>query len=165
VKKTKVIAGSAMMTALSTVLMLLGSVMELGMYAVPMSVGLIHIPFGKKYGRKYQAMVFAAVSLLSFMLVPSIEQNLMYAGFFGWYPLVRQLLERFKNPLKLILKLIIFNAAIIAVEAAVMLLFVPETIGKWLLIALLAVGNLCFILYDRLMPKFEYYLKRLEKII
>ena len=54
----------AMLAALCVVLMVLGAVLELGMYAAPMLAGLLFIPVGQKYGKKYHGILFVASSLL-----------------------------------------------------------------------------------------------------
>ena len=58
--QTKRMATCAMMTALCVVLMWLGAVLELGMYAAPLFAGLSLIIIGQKYGSKYQLTVWAA---------------------------------------------------------------------------------------------------------
>ena len=81
-------AGCSMMAALSVVILLIGGILELGMYACPMIAGLCILMVGDCYGRKCQIMTWIAVSALSFMLVPNIEENLMYLGVFGVYPIL-----------------------------------------------------------------------------
>lgn len=147
------------------VLMLLGAVLELGMYAAPLLAGVCLVPYGRKYGTKYQLIVYAAVSLLSFMLVPNIEQNLMFAGFFGWYPLLRPGLGRLSKGLRITVKLLIFNAVIIAIEALVMLVLAPEVLGSVLTVLLLVLGNVTFLLYDFVLPVLELRLNRIMKLM
>lgn len=154
-KNTKMIASGAMLAALCVVLMLLGAVLELGMYAAPLLAGVLLIPYGSKYGIKAQLTAFAAVALLSFILVSNAEQNLMFAGFFGWYPMIRQHLSALPRLGRLVLKLVIFNAAVIAVELLVMKLIAPEFMAVWMLVLLLVLGNLTFLLYDMLIPRLE----------
>ena len=55
---TKRMETCSMMTALSVVLMLLGGILELGMYACPLFVGLAFVPIGEKYGRKYHIILY-----------------------------------------------------------------------------------------------------------
>ena len=67
--ETRMIASSAMMAALCVVIMLLGTVIDLGTYAAALLAGVAAIPYGQKYGRKHQLMVFAVSAALGFMLV------------------------------------------------------------------------------------------------
>ena len=84
-KQAKRIAECGMMTALSIVVMVVGAVLGIGLYASPMIAGLLLIPLGRKYGVRYHLALWLAVSLLCFLLVPEIEQNLVYFSFFGSY--------------------------------------------------------------------------------
>ena len=157
--KTKAIAFGSMLTAACTVLMLLGAVLEIGMYAAPLFAGIALIPYGEKFGRKYQLIAYAAVSLLSFLLVPNIEQNLMFAGFFGWYPMLRYKLQKLPKALGMLIKLLVFNTVIILIEALVMFVLVPEVTGSALLIVLLLLGNITFIAYEYMIPNLERYFR------
>lgn len=158
-------ATCAMMIALCIVLMVLGAVLELGMYAAPMFAGLCLIPIGQKYGTKYQFTVWFATSLLSLILVPNIEQNLMYIGIFGWYPIVRPMLENLPKWLRPVVKILIFNTAIIAIEALVLYLFVPEALADWMIAVLLILANITFLAYDFLIPRMEVIMKRIIKLL
>lgn len=159
-KNTKRLTVCAMMAAVCVVLMLLGSVLGLGMYAVPLLIGILLIPIGKKYGRKYQIMLWLVISALSFMLIPNVEQNLMFAGLFGWYPILYPTLQKLSKGIRWIVKLLLFNTVVIAIEALVMLVLVPEVMGTGVLLGLLALGNVIFILYDRIIPKSDILLHR-----
>lgn len=158
---TKRVATCGMMAAVCVVLMLLGSLLELGIYAAPMFAGLCLVPLGEKWGRKYQATLWMAVSLLSFLLVPNVEENLVFFGFFGWYPILRPTLQKLPPLLRFILKLLLFNLAIILMEALVLYLLVPEDMTGGFLLVLLAISNLVFLLYDSIVPKTDILLSRL----
>ena len=157
----KRMAVCAMLTALCVVLMLLGAVLELGMYAAPLFAGLSFLPVGRQYGRTYHLLVYGASCLLCFLLVPNIEQNLMLAGLFGWYPILRPLLQKLPRLLRLPAKLLFFNTVIVAIEALVMLVLVPETVGTALLWILLLLGNVVFFTYDLLIPRMDALFSRL----
>lgn len=159
------IAVCAMTAAVGVVLMLLGSFMGLGMYMAPIFVGWCLMPVGQKYGVRYQTMLWLVIGLLSLLLVSDMEQNLMFVGFFGWYPIIRAKLQKLPRVLRLCLKLLLFNVVIVALESVVLMFLVPEALEAWLAILLLAVGNLTFLFYDYAFPVFEllaeHYLKRL----
>ena len=158
------IASCAVTAALGVVLMLLGSFLGLGMYMAPMFVGWCLMPLGKKYGRKYQILLWIAIGILCLILVSDIEQNLMFAGFFGWYPIVRPKLQCLAPFLRIIAKLVIFNTVIVALESLVLLFLVPEALEVWMAVVLLVLGNLMFLFYDFAFPAFErlseYYFKK-----
>ena len=158
-------ATCAMMTALCVVLMVLAAVLELGMYACPLIAGLCFIPVGQKYGRKYHILLYAASSVLCVLLVPNTEENLVFVGLFGWYPILRPYLHKLPGVVCWICKLAAFNVAIIAVEWLVMTVLVPEAVGGVLLWVLLLLGNITFLAYDFLIPKVEILMGRIVKFL
>ena len=165
--QSKKLAAGSMLAALGVVVMLLGAVLSLGMYVCPMIVGLCLMPYGREYGVRSQLMVWIVISVLSFLLVPNPEENLMFAGLFGWYPAVHPILERVPKRLRWPVKLLVFNAVIIAIEALVIFVLVPEILDASMLLLLLGLGNVMFVMYDRIIPKFpaiyEKYLKQLKQ--
>lgn len=161
--QTRKIAVCGMMTAVCTVLMLLGAVLELGIYAAPMFAGLSLVPLGEKWGRKYQALVWIAVSVLSFLLVPNIEESLIFFGLFGWYPILRPTLQKLPRLLRIFAKLLLFNITVVAIESLVMFLLVPESMEFGFLLVLLAASNVVFLLYDYIIPRTGVLLKRIKR--
>lgn len=164
-ENAKRMALCAMMAALCVVLMVLGAVLELGMYAAPMLAGLCFIPIGQKYGRKYHLILFVASSLLCFMFVPNIEQNLIFAGFLGWYPIAHPGLQKLPKGLRLLVKLLLFNAIVIAIEWLVITVLVPDVMGGTLLWIMLILGNLTFVAYDFMLPRLQVFLQRISKLL
>lgn len=163
---TRRIALGGMMAALSMVILIIGNILGIGMYAAPMLAGLCLLPVRREMGARYQLLLWLAVSLLSFMLVSNIEQNLMYLCLFGLYPAIRPWFQKRRKPLQMPLKLLYFNVVVLAVEAAVLLFFAPEVLTAGLAAALLILGNLTFLCYDFAIPVFDAILaKRLEKLL
>lgn len=162
---TKRMATCAMMAALCVIIMVLGAVLELGLYAAPLLSGLLFIPVGQKYGRKYQAILYAVSGILCFLFVPNVEQNLMFTGLFGWYPIVRPVFQKLPKILRLPVKLVVFNVIYVAIEALVMYVLVPEAVGDIMLIVLFVLGNIMFVLYDLLFPRLEILMSRFKKIL
>ena len=162
--QAKRMAVCSMMAALCVVMMLLGGILELGMYACPMFAGLCLIPVGQNYGRKYQILVYLAAGLLSLMLVPSVEENLMFIGLLGWYPMVRQGISKLPRLLRLPLKLLVFNGTVVAIEWVVIALFVPEVLTAPMIAVLLILGNITFLAYDFLIPRMELLMLRLKRL-
>lgn len=161
----KRMATCAMMTALCVVLMALGAVLELGMYACPLLAGLCFIPVGQRYGWKYHLLLYVASGILCLLLVPNIEENLIFVGLFGWYPIVRSRLQKLPRVLNWLCKLVIFNGVVIAVEWLVMTVLVPEAVEGALLWVLLILGNVTFFAYDHLIPRVESLMGRVIKFL
>ena len=162
-QQSRKMAICSMTAALGVVVMLLGSVLDLGMYACPMFVGLFLIPIRQAYGSKYQLMLWVVISILSFLLIPNPEESLMFAGLFGWYPALRPRLQKLPQLPRIFLKLLVFNAAVMALEALVLFVLVPETISGTMLLLLLLLGNVVFLLYDKIIPNFPVLLQKFFK--
>ena len=163
--QTRKIALCGMMSALSVVIMAIGAVLGIGIYAAPMLAGLLLLPLGITLGRKEQLLVWISASLLCLMLIGDWEQNLMYLCLFGLYPILYPLFQKLPKGLRLMAKLAFFNLVTVAAEALVLLVLVPEPLNAGMILALLAVGNLTFLLYDRLIPLYALILhKHLNRI-
>ena len=157
------IALGGMMAALSIVILLFGSMLGIGIYAAPMIAGLCLLPARRKLGAKWHALLWLAVSLLSFILISDMEQNLMYLCLFGFYPILRPHFQKLNGPLKPILKLLYFNTVTIAVETAVLLFFAPEVLGAVMIATLFILGNITFLCYDYMIPVFEILMEKYLK--
>lgn len=160
-RQSKRIAECGMICALCVVIMIVGAWLGIGLYASPMFAGLFLIPLGRKYGLKYHFALWLAVSIISLLLVPEIEQNLMFLCFFSCYPMIRPYFHRIaKKPLRVLAKLLYFNVLIFAVEWLVMYVLVPEAMNGWLFALFMVLFNFTFICFDFIIPRFELLLNR-----
>ena len=154
-KKTNQIALGGMMGALSVVCMLLTGLIPMADFALPAIAGVFLIPVVIDAGYKAACTAFGAVSILSAMIAPNKECALYYIALFGFYPIVKSLIERRKGRiLPWIYKLILFNicAAAIVLSAMFIFLFPSYTemmedawwvfAGGWVLL------NGVFVVYD-----------------
>lgn len=157
---SKAIALCGIMAALSVVLMVLGNLLGIGMYAGPMLAGLCLTPVGHKYGGKYHLALWAGVSILSFILVTNIEQNLIFLCLFGLYPILYPSFQKLPKVWRMMVKLLYFNVVMVALEMLIILILVPETMGTLLMIIMLLMGNFIFLCYDFLVPRAEFLIKK-----
>ena len=148
------------MSALSVVIMLVGGYLEVGMYAAPMISGLLLMPVGDRYGKKYHIAMWAVVGVISFILIPYVEQNLMFLLLFGLYPVIYSFFGKMPRGLRMITKFIYFNITFIGIEALVMFVLVPEVVSLWMTIVFLVLGNITFLLYDLIVPRVIFLFKR-----
>lgn len=161
-KEARKIAYCGMTAALSIVMMVIGSIAGLGMYAAPMFAGLLVAPIGQQLGRKYHVLIWLVVSMLSFMLIANPEQNLMYLCLFGCYPIIWPLFMRIKSPkMQLLAKLAFFNVVVIALEALIVLVLVPEVMTAAMAVILILLGNIMFVMYDFMVPRADVLVKKL----
>jgi hypothetical protein len=111
-----------------------------------------------EYGGLYPLMIFGATAILSMLLLPEKLTPTIYALLIGYYPILKELIERIgKNgrlpkriavPLQYLIKLLFFNAALAAVVlVAVYILILPES-AEWLQILTFCLANLTFLVYD-----------------
>ncbi len=103
-------------------------------------------------GIKAGLMFYIASALLSFVLIPSKMDILLYIFFFGCYPLVKYYAETIgKRPLELALKIVFFNIMLaLGFFFAKELLFAQLKLDtfKYPMIVFFAVAQVVFILYD-----------------
>lgn len=167
-KTSKRIAVCGVTAALDVVIMILGAFLGVGIYLAPMLAGVCLIPIGREWGAKYQILLWITIGLLSLMLVSDLEESLMFLGLFGWYPVLRNSLQRLPPVLRVASKLLIFNAAVIVLELFLLLVLVPGSMGTVLTVLLLVLGNAAFLVYDAAIPKFEglaaRYFKRIFRV-
>lgn len=144
--------GIAAALSLAILLMTIVPITEISLAAL---AGIIGIPVVIEFGRKYGLAVYAVVSVLSLLLIPTPEGKVLYIGFFGYYPALKSVLETRRLPrlAEWGLKLAVFNTAVLAAYWLMLQLFgLPKdsfTLGgvslPWLF---LLFGNVVFFVYD-----------------
>lgn len=169
-KNSARMAISGMTVALGTVVMMFSFLLPSLSYSLPMVAGgLLIIPL-VELGTRSAVYVYVATALLAFILPCDKEAAMMYLLLFGFYPIIRKYFELIRTKaLKYIAKYAYFNlAAIGAVLLSSWLFAIPlleEGEAQWMLWAMLAVGNVAFVLYDYALGKFfvVYLLRFSEK--
>lgn len=165
-----------MATALS-VIILMPTVFELFVYALPAFAGVLTAFCVVELGRKWAFGVYAATSALSLLVIANKEAVMMYVAFFGYYAIVKSLLEsRLPRVLEYIIKFAIFNLAVVlAVLILVKVFGMPfdQIVGsdtasgflkKYAVPIMLGLGNVTFVLFDFLLSRvITYYLAVLQK--
>ena len=113
------IALCGMLGALSVVLLLLGSALQIGTYAAPMLAAFLLIPVLEEYGTRYALTLYVCVAILAVLFVPETELALFYVLVMGYYPVLRVKLNGVKSTLlRWVLKFAVFNGVSFAVCAA-----------------------------------------------
>lgn len=155
----------ALLCALSVVLMLLGCVIQALDLSVAIAAGLAVAVAMIEYGTGYSVMLYAATSVLAFVLLPAKTPALFYILMGGIYPIIKALLERMKSrKLVFALKLIGFNAFYTClIGAGKFLLNINDPIFTFN-IFVYALGNVTFILYDIAFTRLvTLYVKRIRR--
>lgn len=143
-----------MMTALSVVIMSLGSLIPVNTYLCPVLCILVNRTVLERCGKRIGWCYYLSVMVLSLLLAPDREAALVYA-FLGYYPMIRPWFQRL-GPLALAVKLVFFTLAG-AVSYAVLLLVMGAGAAMadgWLLTAVtVLLWDVLFLLVDRLLGR------------
>ena len=150
------IALGAVIMALSTIFMMATTVFPFASFAFPAIAGVLLIILNLEFGRKWALLVYIGVSLLSFFLSSDHTAVISFVAFFGYYPILKGVIEKIQKPiLEWILKMLTFNAAIVIGIFATILLFGIEILiseylgfGKLSLALFIAACNIVFVVFD-----------------
>ena len=162
-KKTSKIALSAVFAALSVALMALVSIIPNLELALPAISGLFVAVIVIEINKKWALGVWAAVSVLSLIVVPNKEAAIIYAVFFGYYPVLKSVLES-KTP-----RAVEYIIKVLTLSYFLMIKFMgidpdlPDFLGKWAIPAIALLGIIAFLLYDYALSKLiTFYCLRLS---
>lgn len=153
-KNSKVIAYSGVATALSVVMLFLGSIFWVLGYTMPLVASLVMIILLDSISQKSALLTFISTSIISFILLNDKECVLLYILFFGYYPLIRDKINDIKPKFLLyLLKFITFNAAMVLTQVLCVYVFgIPfdDMLGKWGIVVFVLCLNLVFVVFDKL---------------
>lgn len=153
--QVKSIALSGMLAAVAVVIMSLGGLVPIATYVCPMLCTMTQFVVLRFCGKKIGWIWFVVVSILSLLMGPDKEAVFVFLAI-GYYPLLKGTLEKFK--LQIVFKLSFFNAAIFIVYSIMIYLLGMQEVaaenmefGFAGFVLILVMGNLTFILLDRLL--------------
>ena len=167
---TKKVVFCGLMASVATVIMLVAYFPYLT-YAVPAVASLSIMVCLIELGVKWSFMAYLA-SVLPIFLFCENESKLLYIVLFGFYPIVKVLIERIRNrAIEWLIKLLIFNAIIITtyfIISNVLGVRIDEIsfVGGYTIAVLLFLGNVVFVLYDICIERMAaLYMVRLHNIV
>lgn len=153
-KQSSKTALGGIVAALSISLMFMIAFVPFFTYALPATAAILLIPIVIEINKKWAFGVYASVSILALLVVPNKEVAVIYAAFFGYYPIIKAFFEsRFPIVIVWVIKLLVFNTTIF-VSYYLMLKFMGieidemETLGVYAVPVLLVLGSVAFVLYD-----------------
>ncbi len=168
--KTKNITFSAVMAALATVIMLVSYFPYLT-YAVPAVAGLCVAVVLIETNIKWAFLSYFSSAFLAFLFAET-ESKVMYICLFGFYPILKAVIEKIDKPIiEWLIKLIVFNLVIFAVYnifSAVFLLDVGDfgIFADYALPILLVLSNITFIVYDIALSRMSWvYINRIQGLV
>jgi len=155
VQKTKSLALCGIFAGLTLALMWVFSFIPSLDYALPAAAGLLVLVLVAELGSPWALGVYLAAGTLSVLMLPGKGAALLYAMFFGYYPILKTVLER-RLPafLAWICKFAVFNAAAVSAYVLATRVFgidlsdFSPTFGKYAEAIMLLMGNAAFFLYD-----------------
>ena len=151
-KKTKLVAYSSMITALSVVILFIGSISFSMGYVTPVITGYLMIFLIESVSCKSAFITYLATSLISFLILNDKETALFYIVFFGYYPIFRIYLSKIHSKLiRTVIKLIVFNVSMAIIQLLLVYIFnIPfsNIFGTFGVILFALSLNIIFILYD-----------------
>ena len=157
-KQSTMVAFCGMMVSLSVALMLTGGVIPIATYCAPMLGSVLLLPIMLEYGRKTAWTAYIATALIVLTLGVDKEAAFFYI-FLGYYPIIKWDIDKQKKkPIRLVLKLLVFNVSIVAMYAVLGFVLHMDAVvsafaemGAWLLAVFVVLMNVCLLLYDRLL--------------
>lgn len=147
-RKTNILTLSAVLCALSFVLMLLGSLIDVLDLSAVMLASMISLFLYVECGAKHAWIAYAVTGVICLLLLPSKTVALEYILFGGCYPLCRASFEKLGKLPSLLLKLLVFNAALTVLLLALRALISTSDAPYGMTALTYAVGNAAFLLYD-----------------
>ena len=159
-----------MASALSLALMLMGGLVPVATYAVPMLCALALLPVLLEFGKKAAWLTWAATAALGLMLGLDKEASFFYL-FMGYYPIVKWRLDRVKSrAVRLAVKAALFGVALAGMYGLLALLFPMGEYLKefgemgWAMTGLFAAAFVgVMLLFDRLLfPASLFYMNRIR---
>jgi len=164
-ERTKRVAVCAMLSALGVVVLYLGSLIEVLDISMAVISSLFAVMAVIEFGGLAPWAIYAATGILSAILLPSKLPAVMYILFFGFYPIIKEKIERIKHRvLGWAIKEVVFNVCLVS------LMF----IAKWFMldpegmfvfeVIFFGLANVAFVLYDIALTRLiSLYIYRIRK--
>ncbi len=140
-------------------------------YISPAIGGMLIWVIRKNLGVKYGMISYLAVGLLGLLIVPNYEATMMFLFLLGYYPIIREYLQKIKyKVLRWIVKLTVF--AVPSVGAYMVLIHLlgltylledANDFGKYGTLILLGMGAVAFALYDVFLGLFNPFYDKIIK--
>ena len=148
-KRTRNITITALFTALTVVFLYVAAVLPTGQVGFVAVASLFAVAAVVESGLGAGLFVFIGSALLGYLIVPNKTAVFLYGLFFGYYPVLKSLIERIRKRIpEWILKLAVFNAALSVIWFGLSyILFNSSLLGTNTFVIYL-IGNAAFILFD-----------------
>ena len=164
---TKKLTTCAMLSALGVVLLYVGSLLEVLDISMAVMASLLCIIAVIEYGGSAPWMIFGVTAILSVLLLPNKTPAFFYTAFFGFYPILKEKLEKLPRTLSWILKEVIFNVCLVIIALGTYFFFMAKdnTLINPITISIgLVLCEAVFILYDIALTRLiSFYIINIRK--
>lgn len=148
-----VVSLCGVMSGLALALMFILGMVPSFEYLSPGIGGMLIWVIRKQLGIKYGLTSYLAVGILGLLIVPNYEATMMFLFLLGYYPIIREYLQKIKIKIfQWIVKLAVFAIPSVGAYTILIRLFgmeyLMEDVAEFGLYGLLALGAIAFILYD-----------------
>ena len=148
-KKTRALTLSALFTALCVISLYSASVSPTGQLGFAAFASLFVAGAVIESGLSYGIYVYVAGSALSMLLFPGRTAPLLFILFFGYYPVIKSLIERIKLiSVQWALKLLVFNVSLTVIYFILKVLMFDITDSTISVVVLYIGGSALFALFD-----------------
>jgi hypothetical protein len=164
-QRTKRLTVSAMLAAIGVVMLLIGSFLESLDLTVAALASMLCIYAVIELGGAYPWMIWGVTSLLGLLLLPYPKTPALFYLLIGFYPILKEKLEKLKRLPCLLFKLVVIHAVLGIVLLALWIFpELRELLGNvWLLLGTYAITVVTFLIYDYALTKLiTFYLIRLR---
>ncbi len=148
---TKRLTVCAMLSALGVVLLYIGSLVELVDISMAVIASLLCVIAVIEYSGGAAWMIFGVTSILSLLLLPNKTPAVFYVLFFGFYPILKEKLEKQSRVLSWVYKEIVFNVCLALMAVVSIFAFTVgenELINPITVSIALVMSEAVFVLYD-----------------
>lgn len=170
-KQSSKCAIGGIVAAVSLVLMISVAIIPFLTYALPAVAGLFIVFVVIEIDKKWAFGVYSTVAILGMLLVPEKEVAVMYLAFFGYYPILKAMIEaKLPTALGWILKVLTFVVSMagsyyLMIKLMGVTIDETEEFGMMAYPILLGMGTVAFIMYDiALTGMLSVYLAKWQKL-
>ena len=169
-KKTRTITLSALFSALAVIILYFASIWPTGQLGLAAAASVFVAAAVIETGLISGVNVYIVSSVLSMLIVPNRVVALLYVCFFGFYPILKSLIERFgRTIVQWALKLLVFNISLAAIWIFLRELFFDYELFDnipGVTILVFVCGSIVFALFDYGFSKIIWlYIRRVSNLM
>lgn len=175
-RNTKRMTVCAVLAAMSVALIFIGSIIQTLDLSMAALASFFCIFAVIEIKGAYPWLLYAVTGVLSVILMPQNMAGWFYLLFLGYYPVLKEKIEKLNLILSWIIKILIFNVALIVCVLAASLIFYggnmiqalygmlgAEGWGMYAIIGMYLLGNVVFVVYDIALTRLiTYYFVKLR---